>query len=352
MLTKLSCESLDKCPSLCLDACSAIKVVCRDGVTPRQRCFANFSIFVFVCSLIWVSLFASALGWSQEPTAPATTADQASGTGLIDFNRDVRPILESSCLECHGPKEAKEGFRVDEKDTLLSYLEPGDLAASSLWTDYLTTADEEMKMPPVGQNKPLTGAQLATLKLWIEEGAQWADPAAVPAVPPLPAKSQFQRITTFLGLFHPAAVHFPVALLLISAFFLACSFVYRDAFENAAFHCLWIGALSACASCFLGWYYTEHEGYSIAASFDFSKGIERHRWTAISLSVLSMALIPVAVASRRSPTNRQRRFIWFAGACLLAVLVSIAGHQGGELVHGEDLYTPAFKAIFETPTPK
>ena len=57
--------------------------------------------------------------------------DVQAAEGLIDFNRDVRPIFESNCLECHGPKDAKEGFRVDEKDTLLAYIEPGDLAASS-----------------------------------------------------------------------------------------------------------------------------------------------------------------------------------------------------------------------------
>jgi uncharacterized membrane protein/mono/diheme cytochrome c family protein len=287
--------------------------------------------------------------WSQEQEAPSPV--ETASPGLIDFNRDVRPILESSCIECHGPKEAKEGFRVDEEDTLLSYVEPGDISASTLWADYLVTADEETKMPPVGHNKPLTGAQLATIKLWIEEGAKWDDPVIVAAAAPLPikSKSQFQRVTTFIGLFHPAAVHFPVALLLISAFFLVCSFVYRDAFEGAAFHCLWIGAISACVSCLLGWFFAESQGYSSMPTFDLSKGIERHRWTAITLSALSIAIIPIALSARRNPDNRKRRITWLISASLLAVLVGIAGHQGGELVYGEDLYTPAFKAIFEEP---
>jgi mono/diheme cytochrome c family protein/uncharacterized membrane protein len=285
----------------------------------------------------------AALAQAQD-AAPSV---DAAAAGLIDFNRDVRPILDSSCIECHGPKDAKEGFRVDEKDSLLSYVEPGNIAASTLWTDYLVTADEEMKMPPVNKNKPLTGAQLAAIKLWIEEGAKWEDPAVVVMVAPLPPKSQFQRVTTFLGLFHPAAVHFPVALLLISAFFLVCSFVYRDAFEGAAFHCLWIGALSACVSCLLGWYFAESRGYSSMYTFDFGKSIERHRWTAIFLSVLSIAMIPIAISARRQAGNYKRRLVWLVGASLLAVLVSIAGHQGGELHYGEDLYTPAFKAIFE-----
>ncbi len=116
-------------------------------------------------------------------------------------------------------------------------------------------------MPPVAHNKPLSGAQLATIKLWIEEGAVWSD--AVQASAPVAAapKTQFQRIARVIGLFHPAAVHFPVALLLISAFFVICSFVHRDAFEGAAFHCLWIGALAACASSAMGWFFAESRGY-------------------------------------------------------------------------------------------
>jgi len=234
----------------------------------------------------------------------------------------------------------------------LSYVEPGDISASTLWIDYLVGADEKMKMPPVSQNKPLTGGQLATIKLWIEEGAKWDEPAAIEAVAPLATKSKFQRVTTFIGLFHPAAVHFPVALLMISALFLVCSFVYRDAFEGAAFHCLWIGAISACVSCLLGWFFAESEGYSNMPTFDFSKGIERHRWTAISLSVLSIAIIPIAALARRNPSDYNRRLLWLVGASLLALLVSIAGHQGGELVYGEDLYAPAFNAIFEEPPQK
>lgn len=296
---------------------------------------------------VWVifGLFSVQLGWCQDPETGLLS--EAAPTGLINFNRDVRPIFESSCIECHGPKDAKEGFRVDEKDTLLSFIEPGDIEASLLWTDYLVATDEDMRMPPVNHEKPLTGAHLATIKLWIEEGAKWEDAALVAPLVPPQAKSKFQRITSFIGLFHPAVVHFPVALLVISTVFLVCSFIYRDAFEGAAFHCLWIGAISACVSCLLGWFFAEHEGYASTPTFDFSKGIERHRWTAISLSVLAIAIIPIAMSARKKPLDRKRRILWFVGASLLALLVSIAGHQGGELVYGEELYTPAFKAIFE-----
>ncbi len=42
----------------------------------------------------------------------------------------------------------------------------------------------------------------------------------------------------------------------------------------------------------------------------------------------------------------QPRVAWLAAAGLLSVIVSIAGHQGGEMVYGEDLYTPALDELF------
>ncbi len=47
---------------------------------------------------------------------------------------------------------------------------PGDIDASELITR-VTAEDEFMRMPPEG--KPLTGAEIDTLKRWIAEGAEW-----------------------------------------------------------------------------------------------------------------------------------------------------------------------------------
>jgi len=343
MFTKFSRGKLDalRCVDL-LKVCGWLAMICLAVLfVDTPRCSAQNSTEGAAETPTAATLVAATLASTDEPTSAR----------LIDFNRDVRPIFESNCLECHGPKDAKEGFRVDEKETLLAYVEPGDLESSSLWSDHLTTTDEVMKMPPAAHNKPLTGAQLATIKLWIEEGATWADApdVATAVIAPLVATTKFQRVTKFLGLFHPAAVHFPVALILISTFFVICSFVYRDAFEGAAFHCLWIGAISACASSTLGWFFAESQGYGSTPSFDLGSALERHRWTAILLSGLSIAMIPVALAARRKPENLGRRIVWLVGAGLLSILVSIAGHQGGEMVFGEDLYTPAFNAIFDEP---
>src|ERR1700704_5674287 len=40
-------------------------------------------------------------------------------TRRIEFSRDVEPILERSCLRCHGPERPKSKFRLDHRATAL-----------------------------------------------------------------------------------------------------------------------------------------------------------------------------------------------------------------------------------------
>ncbi len=288
----------------------------------------------------------------EVPQTPPQTAEQAAQpaqAGLMRFRRDIAPILEEHCLKCHGPKVAKNDFRVDDQDSLMGYITAGDVAGSSLWNDYLITEDESMRMPPKSEHA-MTGAKLAAIKLWIEEGASWEPAPAESDTVQTKAtttdnRSKPERVAAFLGLFHPAAVHMPIALLFVSFVFLLLTIYNRAAFESAAFHCLWIGALGAVASCMLGWFYADVEGYS-GPKFVLSDSLERHRMAGLMIAVLSIALTPVASRARSVEKIRGTRLVWFLGAFALAILVGIAGHQGGELTYGEKVFSDAFSAIF------
>lgn len=277
---------------------------------------------------------------------------EEASSGIVDFVRDVRPILAGKCIECHGPDDAKNDWRADEEDSVISYLEAGDLESSSLWTDYLLTDDEDMHMPPM--DKPqLTAAELATIKLWIEEGAVWGeapeDAEAAPeaaAMPSIEDTPVAMRAFEFQGLFHPASVHFPIALLVISTVFLFLSFFNRESFEPAAFHCLWIGALSSVAACIMGWGYAIHEGYGSGYSFDFqNSNIDRHRWLGIAVSAIALILIPMARAVRQRGDGGMR-FLWFVGSVIVLLGISTTGYQGGELTYGEDHYEKEYNRLF------
>ena len=125
-----------------------------------RRHFAT-ALFIVGWSMGYSSTPAPAV--AQEATEePSSELSQAGA--LVDFARDVYPIFAEKCLECHGPDYAKNDFRVDDEETLLAYVEPGDVESSSLWADYLLTDDPDMRMPPPDDpSKALTGVQLATI---------------------------------------------------------------------------------------------------------------------------------------------------------------------------------------------
>ena len=97
----------------------------------------------------------------------------------VDFVRDVRPIFEKHCIECHGEKKQKSGLRLDVKAAALRGgdnhspdIVPGKAKESPLMKMVLSE-DKDERMPPKGER--LSAAQIATLTAWIDEGAVWPD---------------------------------------------------------------------------------------------------------------------------------------------------------------------------------
>ena len=81
-----------------------------------------------------------------------------------DFDRTVAPIL-TACLDCHTGADAKGQLDLSRKESALAAVVPGKPGESALWEK--VAADE---MPP---KRPLSAAEKATLKAWIEAGAKW-----------------------------------------------------------------------------------------------------------------------------------------------------------------------------------
>jgi mono/diheme cytochrome c family protein len=99
----------------------------------------------------------------------------------VDFAREVRPIFEKHCYECHGAKKQKSGLRLDVKAAALKggddhgpNIVPGKVQESSLLHAVAST-DKDERMPPKGE--ALSAADIATLTAWIEQGAVWPDGA-------------------------------------------------------------------------------------------------------------------------------------------------------------------------------
>lgn len=96
---------------------------------------------------------------------------------VVDFQREIRPLLSKRCLTCHGPDEsAREAdLRLDTEEGLFgdrggyAVAVPGNREDSELW--YRITSDEE-RMPP--EDLPaLSESERELLGRWIDEGADW-----------------------------------------------------------------------------------------------------------------------------------------------------------------------------------
>jgi hypothetical protein len=97
----------------------------------------------------------------------------------IEFDRDIRPILETSCLRCHGAQKPRSNFRLDFREGALAGgddntndIVPGD-SAKSLLINYVARQTPDMEMPPVDKGDPLTPQQTSLLRAWIDQGANW-----------------------------------------------------------------------------------------------------------------------------------------------------------------------------------
>jgi len=136
------------------------------------------------------------------------------------------------------------------------------------------------------------------------------------------------RLLAWLGKFHPAAVNFPIALLIAAAAAEALLMNTRRAFfANAGRFCLWVGALGAVFAGTLGWFFG---GFDVG---DDSTLLAVHRWLGTTTSLWAiLALVVGERAYRRADGKRRRayRVVLF----IAAGLVGVTGFLGGAMVYG------------------
>ncbi|MCA9268282.1 MAG: PSD1 domain-containing protein, partial [Planctomycetales bacterium] len=104
---------------------------------------------------------------------------ERSADRKIEFVRDVRPIFERHCYQCHGPEKQKSGLRLDVKQAAFA---GGDLydrsivagsAKESPLVEFVADADADLQMPPEGPR--LSPGEIETLTRWVDQGAEWPD---------------------------------------------------------------------------------------------------------------------------------------------------------------------------------
>ncbi|WP_443217477.1 c-type cytochrome domain-containing protein [Rhodopirellula sp. P2] len=332
-----------------------------------------------VCRLFLLAFLC--LQWGPNPASAAeeTTTEAAAIRMAVDeeglvvnFERDIAPIFRQHCLECHGAEEAKADFRVDDRDTVFGYVEGEDLESSSMYIDYLVSEDDDMLMPPRSHGGPLSPAELALIRIWIEEGANWPEDAHV-IQPDLDGSGQpieladgirkgidpteaglLARVWSFQGFLHPATVHFPIALFLVGGLFVVLGWKWPTLGTQVPLVCLLLGAATAIVATMMGWSFSVEKGYGSWTKINLDSELFWHRWSAIIVTVLSSIFAIIALKSLRSDDEAgQQRLtnIWKIGLLVVAGMVGAVGHQGGELTYGKDFYPKAISILLGQPWP-
>lgn len=91
------------------------------------------------------------------------------------FEREIRPLLVSQCLACHGESKQEGGLRLDSRESILAggdsgpAIEVGDPEASLLIE---AVHHASFEMPP---EKKLPDEVIAALELWVAAGAYWPE---------------------------------------------------------------------------------------------------------------------------------------------------------------------------------
>lgn len=126
--------------------------------------FARLLCLAFLAGLVCLATGSSALAEDRSP----------------EFARDVYPILQKACFECHGAEKEEAGLRLDQRSKLFASgsIVPGKPADSELLRRVALPPGHVDIMPAVGN--PLPKREVEILRSWIVEGADWPEDFEAP----------------------------------------------------------------------------------------------------------------------------------------------------------------------------
>lgn len=122
-------------------------------------------------------------------------------------------------------------------------------------------------------------------------------------------------VAEYIGRFHPLLVHLPIGILLFG-FALMLYQKVRKVDVTEAISLAWLaGAVAALLSCGAGWLLAQSGDYEAEA-------VQVHQWTGLATAALSFLTYAFA------------KYRWLLASATV-ILLTVAGHYGGNLTHGE-----------------
>ncbi len=137
-----------------------------------------------------------------------TIAGSAAAADQVDFMTQVKPLLEGTCIHCHGPEKQEGEYRMDTMEAALKggdnfpkeTIIPGDSNKSAVYWMTTEPSDSADVMPP---KKQLHVDQQNILKDWIDGGAKWPEGLVLEEQPRMDFKVNILPLLTKGGPFKP-----------------------------------------------------------------------------------------------------------------------------------------------------
>ena len=138
-------------------------------------------------------------------------------------------------------------------------------------------------------------------------------------------------IFQFLGRLHPLAVHFPIALLTVALILESLTIGQkRQGLREGINWMVYIGGTLAVVSAILGWLLRTQDDYT-------GELVQDHQNLGIATAIVAGL---TAILLRMTMWGRFSNYLWYRSSLILtAVLLTLTGHLGSDLTHGEDFLT-------------
>lgn len=129
----------------------------------------------------------------------------------VSFNERIQPILSEYCYHCHGPDAGSRqaDLRLDRAEYAFAKSKDGKFAIvpgkpdESLLIQRILTTNVSERMPPPEAHKTLSAEDIALLRRWVAEGANYQEHWAFltpqrPAIPAMTGSSTLHPIDSFI----------------------------------------------------------------------------------------------------------------------------------------------------------
>jgi len=285
---------------------------------------------------LWISIFSLLL----------TGFYSSVNAQKVDFNTQIKPLLEHHCMECHNADG--DSYPIEVKDDAFSFIVEGEPEESDMYL-VMVTDDEDDRMPPADYERQMSDDQIELIKTWIADGAEWPDdatfvmPAATAASDAIKdtAKDSIDpRILKATGSLHPAILHLPMGLLLASGLFAFLSLRGNFVMSDCAYYCLWLGVLTSILACVTGWFYSDMQNKGTVTEFmdifEQDHEVYWHRLSALISTIFGLLVALYAMGARAKDPDEGAT--WKLGAIILAAGIGYVGFTGGKLQYPSNHY--------------